>query len=171
MQDFLRFDDLSHIRRCDCTFTPDRLLLHLPKSKTDHLRQGNDVTIARTFKSTCPVVGAERYLNALADPIDSTLPIVRRLTASKKGLVPTTHGLSYTRTRETVLQAIKPLVPNIGKYGLHSLRSGGATAASNAHIPSTLISRHGRWKTNKAREAYIKPSPEVSLITSKNLGI
>ena len=31
------------------------------------------------------------------------------------------------------------------QFGLHSLRSGGATVAANAGIPDTLFKRHGWW--------------------------
>ena len=56
-------------------------------------------------------------------PVNCALPLVHRLTKTKRGLIPTCHLLSRTRTRETVLNAIKPFVPDIKSYGLHSLRS------------------------------------------------
>ena len=155
----------------DCSILTDSLAIHLCKSKTDQYRQGNNITIARTFQPTCPVVITERYFQALGDPDSSPLPVLRRLTRSKTGLVPTTHGLSYTRTREIVLEALRPFVPDIRKFGLHSLRSGGATAASNALLPSHLISMHGRWKSEKARSAYIKTDPQARLLPSSVLGI
>ena len=142
----------------------DRLVIHLFESKTDQFRQGDDVTIARTFKSTCPVAITEGYFQALGDPEDSPLPVL-------KGLIPTNHGLSYTRTREIVLQALRPFVPDVHSFGLHSLRSGGASAASNSQIPSHLISMHGRWKSEKARNVYIKTDKQTSLIPSTVLGI
>jgi hypothetical protein len=37
--------------------------------------------------------------------------------------------LSYSRMRELFIQAIKQFVSDIKFYGLHCLRSGGATAA------------------------------------------
>ena len=80
----------------------------------------------------------------MGDPVDSPLPVLRRIVRSKTGLAPTNHGLSYTRTREIVLDALKPFVPDIRNYGLHSLRSGSASAASNAQMPSHLIAKHGR---------------------------
>ena len=168
---FLRFNDLSSVTRKDCVITTDRMTIHLSRSKTDQFRQGADVVIARTFRSTCPVVAAERYLMALGDPVDSPLPVLRRFTNTKSGLIPSVYPLSYTRTREIVLDALKPLVPDISVYGLHSLRSGGASAACNSSVPSFLISKQGRWKTETARNAYMKISPSTSLLASKSLGI
>ncbi|XP_011673264.1 uncharacterized protein LOC105442649 [Strongylocentrotus purpuratus] len=168
---FLRFDDLKNISNNDLTFTSDRLVIHLASSKTDQFRQGSDVVIARSFKQSCPVRVAERYLAALRDPPGSLLPVLRRLCSSTKGLTPTVHPLSYTRTREIVLDAIKPFVTDISAYGLHSMRSGGATAALNANVSPFLISRHGRWKSTKARNAYLQPDAKSDLIPSQSLGI
>ena len=168
---FLRLDDLSKITRKNCTFTSDRLTIHLPSSKADQFRQGSDIVIARTFKSTCPVSIAERYFAALGDPPDCQLPAVRRLQRKRTGLFPTKHALSYTRTREILLDALKPLVPNITSYGIHSLRSGGASAAFNAQVPPILISKQGRWKSEKARDTYLKADTTTSLLASKSVGV
>ena len=42
--------------------------------------------------------------------------------------------------------------------GLHSLRAGRATAAANAGVPDRLFKRHGRWKSESAKDGYIKDS-------------
>jgi hypothetical protein len=42
------------------------------------------------------------------------------------------------------------------KIGLHSLRSGGATTAAAAGIDYRLFKKHGRWKSDKAKEVYVK---------------
>lgn len=168
---FLRFDELSNLRRKDCVASPDHLCLHLQKSKADQFRQGADVIIARTGKPTCPVSIAERYFSAMGDAHDSAMPVLRRLVNTKEGIRPTQHKLSYTRAREIVLNALKPIVPDIASYGLHSLRSGGATAAHNAQVPPVLISKHGRWKTEQSRNKYLKNSLQINLLPSMSIGI
>ena len=52
----------------------------------------------------------------------------------RKGDVP----LSYTRMRELFIDAFRPFVSDIKKYGLHSLKSGGATTAANLGISDRL---------------------------------
>ena len=168
---FLRFDDLRKISRNSCTFTQDCLTIHLPSSKSDQFRQGSDIVIARSAKDTCPVRVAERYFAVLGDSADCSLPALRRLQTSKRGLIPSSHPLSYSRTREIILDAIKPFVPDISRYGLHSMRSGGASAAFNAHVPPFLISKHGRWSSEKARNKYLQTDSESKLFASKCLGI
>ena len=46
--------------------------------------------------------------------------------------------------RTIVLDAFERLnLPRL-KFGLHSLRAGGATAAANSGVPDWLLKRHGR---------------------------
>ena len=56
-------------------------------------------------------------------------------------------------------------------FGLHSLWAGGATAAANAGVPDRLFKQHGRWKSESAKDGYIKDSMEKRLKVSKPLGI
>ena len=56
-------------------------------------------------------------------------------------------------------------------FGMHSLRAGGATAAANAGVPDRLFKRHGRWKSESAKDGCVKDSVESRLEVSKNLGI
>ena len=57
------------------------------------------------------------------------------------------------------------------KFGLHSLRSGGATSAANTVVKDRLFKKHGRWKSEKAKDGYIKHNIRELLHVSANLGI
>ena len=61
--------------------------------------------------------------------------------------------LSYTTVRGCVLE----LLANVGldpkKFGLHSLRSGGASAAANLGVNDRLFKKHGRWKSDKVKDS------------------
>ena len=52
--------------------------------------------------------------------------------------------MSYTRTREIVLQAFAELGYPKHLFGLHSLKAGGATAVANASVIDRLFKRHAR---------------------------
>ena len=39
-------------------------------------------------------------------------------------------------------------------------RQGGASAAANAGVSDRLFKRHGRWRTDRAKDGYIKASLE-----------
>ena len=57
------------------------------------------------------------------------------------------------------------------KFGLHSLRSGGASAAANAGVPDRCFKRHGRWKSENAKDGYIKDTLKERLSVSKSIGL
>ena len=80
-------------------------------------------------------------------------------------------SLSYSRLRELLLEMISSLGMDPKLFGMHSLRAGGATAAANAGVPDRLFKRHGRWKSESAKDGYVKDSVESRLEISKNLGI
>ena len=69
---------------------------------------------------------------------------------------------------------MKEAVPTAGlapeKYGVHSLRAAGATAAANAVVPDRAFKRHGRWKSENAKDGYVKDTLEYWLNVSKRLG-
>lgn len=56
-------------------------------------------------------------------------------------------------------------------YGLHSFRAGGATAAANALVKDRLFKRHGRWRSETAKDGYIENSVAERLIVSQSLGL
>ena len=63
---------------------------------------------------------------------------------------------------------------NPNDYGLHSLRSGGATSAvyySGHSIPERLLKIHGRWKSDSAKDMYVHESLENRLQVTKYLGL
>ncbi len=78
-------------------------------------------------------------------------------------------GLIYTTMRELFLHRIAKLGFDPKKYGLHSLRAGGATAAANAGVPDSLFKCHGRWKSESAKDGYVKDSVDSLLSVSKRL--
>ena len=59
---FLWFSELVNVRPCDIKIQRDKLILRIPKSKTDQLRQGDELVISRTGNSTCPVAMLETNL-------------------------------------------------------------------------------------------------------------
>ena len=51
---------------------------------------------------------------------------------------------------------------------MHSLCAGGATAAANGGVQDRL--QHGRWKSESAKDGYVKDSLQRQLEVSKSLG-
>ena len=170
---FLRVSELLHIRRCDIIFNSCYASIFIPKSKTDIYRDGNSVVISRVDSELCPVKNLEIYLSLANIQFDSDEYIFRNIVRFKDHfeLRKENKPLSYTRIRELFIDAFQPFVPDINKYGLHSLRSGGATKCANLGISDRLFKRHGRWRSETAKDGYVKDSLNDRLIVSKNLGL
>ena len=58
--------------------------------------------------------------------------------------------------RELFLAKLKELGFDGSKFGLHSLRSRGASTAANVGIVDRLYKRHGRWRPESAKNGYVK---------------
>ena len=69
------------------------------------------------------------------------------------------------------MDALKPHVKDVSLFCLHSLKSAGATSAANRGIPDRLFKRHERWRSENAKDGYIKDSVEEILRVSQSLGL
>ena len=152
---FLRFDKLAKLVRSDVKIENDMLKLFIQSSKTDQYRDGAWIVVASSRKATCSVaMMGNCYLDRAGLSCDS--PLFCQLSKTKCGYKPRSKGLSYSRLRELVLEAFKDIVPVISAIGTHSLRSGGATAATNAGVPDRLFKRHDRWASESATEGRVR---------------
>ena len=172
---FFRFDEISNIRRSDIVFYPTYVKLFVEQSKTDICREGKWVFIGKTGLPTCPVNMLQKYLVRAQIPDCSTKFVFRALTyfRSKRlhKLRAGDKGLSYTTTREFMLRAFASIGLDESRFGTHSLRAGGATAAANNSICDRLFKKHGRWLSEKAKDGYVVEGLEQILSVSLSLGI
>ena len=79
--------------------------------------------------------------------------------------------MSYSNLRDLYLEALSPHVVDVKKYCLHSLRSGGASAAANNDVRDRLFKRHGRWLSENAKDGYVKDNIDERLSVSLSLGL
>ena len=141
-------------------FFPDYLRIFVPKAKNDVYRDENYVYIQRLYKLFCLVSILERYIKL--GEIDTTSRDYNlfkqvRFLKSKNAYKLCGKGLSYSKCREIFKDYLKGLGYDEKKYGLHSLRSGGATAAvtNNPNLSERLLKLHGSWKSDIAKDVYI----------------
>jgi len=67
------------------------------------------------------------------------------------------------------LTAIVLVAPEL-RLGTHSLRASGATAAAYAEgVSERCLKRHGRWKSDSAKEGYVDDSVERKLFITKQM--
>ena len=171
---FLRFDEVAKLRCCDVGIKQDRMDIVINYSKTDQYRQGAVVPIARSGLCTCPVAMMELYWRLGSISGSSEEKLFRAISCSdKKGeFLRSSGGLSYTRMREIVMEKLEVIWVDTKQFGLYSFRAGGATAAANnPSVSERLFKRHGRWKSETAKDGYVKDALDRRLLVSKGLGI
>lgn len=172
---FLRFSELSNIRLCDIKWKEAYIEINIPKSKTDIYRRGNVVIIAKTGNDMCPIFWLKKYISLLQLNVSASDYLFTAITYKKSlggfKVVNASKPLSYTRAREILLSALSNVGLDGSQFSLHSVRSGGATAASNNNVPDRLLKVHGRWASDKAKDGYIDDSIQKKLLVSMNLGL
>lgn len=170
---FLRFDDVSRVKRNEISFHSGYMSIKVEKSKNDQLRQGDEVLISEGEGATCPVKILKEYLNMFSiDPMSNEF-IFRQLIKTKKSykLACNNKPISYSTFRDHLRKSLRGLVSDPRVYGTHSFRSGGASAAANSGVPDRVFQRHGRWKSASAKDGYVKDSTDVKLSVSRSLGL
>ena len=159
---FFRYNDMCKLLVRDFEFHHDRVSISIDNAKNDQYRAGSNVTLAASFHdlSICPVTIAKAYFEQLrlAGLPNTVFVLIDPISKTKLS----SHGTLLNRLR----QSLKPFVMNPALYGLHSFRSGGATAAANAKVPKDLIALHGRWQSDCVNR-YIKHNQESRLAVSQ----
>ena len=169
---FLRFKELINIRPCDIAMLGNAIKLHIPCSKTDQLRRGDEVLIAKTGNIMCPVAMLQQYMIIAGIEWEDQRPLFRPISKTKNGEKLRESGhISYSCLRELFKKKLTQLGYNQVEFGLHSLRAGGATSAANNGVADRLFKRHGRWRSENTKDGYIDDSPELRLEVTQNLGL
>ena len=170
---FFRSEEVLNIRMNHIYFHEGYMLIKVEKSKTDQLRQGDEVVIAQSGGRVCPVSLLKTYLSKLdIDPLSSEFifrPLVK--TKSSYKLVQKDKPISYTTFRDQLAKSLQNVVPDPSVYGTHSFRSGGASRAANSGVSDRVFQRHGRWKSVAAKDGYVKDDISSRLQVSKSLGL
>lgn len=65
---------------------------------------------------------------------------------------------------ELLIKAFWSIVPDISKFGLHSLRAGDATVCENSGESDKLFKRHGRWRSESAKDSFIRDMLDSRLL-------
>ena len=141
---FLRFSELVDLRPCDFSIVADVMTIHIPRSKNDQLRQGDEVVLVRTRSKTCPVSRLESYLHRVEMTLRDERFLFRTILKMKNGKRLQDLGkISYSCLCSLFLKKIAALGFPAQEFDLHNIRSGGATAATNAQVPDRIFKRHG----------------------------
>lgn len=180
---FLRFDDISHILVHDDFIkvienkdhTIQGVLVYIYTSKTDKQCKGSYIGIGATGKKYCPVKLLFKLLEKgeyiRSHPTQDCGPLLRATkvvarTKFQASSLKLAQVLSTTPipplSRSSFAKSINRLcwearIPNADYFKLHSLRSGGSTAAIIKGHSNALVCKQGRWKFgNTMEEHYLK---------------
>ena len=127
---FFRSEEVLNIRMRHVHFHEGYMIIKVEKSKTDQLRLGDEVVIAQSGGSICPVSLLKAYLRKLdIDPHSSEFifrPLVK--TKSSYKLVKNDKPISYATFRDQLAKSLQNIVPDPSIYGTHSFRSEGASS-------------------------------------------
>ena len=169
---FLRFSELINLRPCDFKIAEEMMTIKIRHGKTDQWRQGDEVVVARTANKTCQVAMLEHYMQVTGMSWEDELFLFRPIQANKNGQTLRKSGkISYSCLRKAFKKKISDLGLPAEEFGLHSLRAGGTAAAANAKVLNRCFKRHGRWKSENAKDEYVKDDIKSRLEVSKSLGL
>ena len=137
---FFRSEEVLNIRMNHIHFQEGCMIIKVEKSKTDQLRQGDQVVIAQSGGSVCPVFLLKTYLKKLDIDPHSNEFIFRQLVKTKSShkLTQKNKPISYTTFRDQLAKSLQNVVPDPSAYGTHSFRSGGASRAANSGVSDRL---------------------------------
>ena len=170
---FLRFGEISNLKRRDVIIYNTHMSIFIEKSKTDIYRKGHWLHLAKLNPNLCPLDLTKRYFFLARINNQCNKYISGGIENTKNGqkLRKIDKPLSYTTVRGHVLE----LLANIGldpkDIELHSLRPDGASAAANLGENDRLFKKHSRWKSDKVKDSYVHEDIESKLSVSRNLGL
>ena len=122
------------------------------------------------ISASCKLCSLKQLKYYLALYENSEEFIFRGLSRGKKFSLRTKNKpILYSRIRQNFIKVLKEMNLDWRKYWLNSLRSGGASLAAYNGVSDRLFKRHGRWKSDRAKDDYIEDSLESLLSVSKNL--
>ena len=162
-----RWDELSNLKVKDVVFHPDHIAIFVEKRKNDQFREGFWGFIARTFNAFCPVALLKKFL--IRGRQEDSSYIFRKVCHLKQGYKLRKHRLTYSRALELTRGQLAAIGLKSKKYGLHSMRSRGASSAAALGLSDRLIMRHGGWKSDSSKNRYISESKSSLLSVSKAL--
>ena len=96
-------------------------------------------TFQNLYSKYCPVILLKRFIACVKHSQNSFL--FHKIAHTNKGVSLRNQKLSYSRALELVRILLKCIGLDAQKYGLHSMRSGGASLSAALGVPDRLIIR------------------------------
>jgi len=81
------------------------------------------------------------------------------------------EAVSYSSISRDILSAVSKGGLEKSKFGLHSMKRGGPTHAANNGVSDRQLKKHGRRRSEKAKDGYVAQGLRAKLSVSRKLGI
>ena len=128
------------------------------------MRQGKSVFISKQGQEIGAYALCQRLIQTAG--LESEDLLLSNLVKKKEQWTRKKGSLNYTRARELLQEAVGKAGMDPTEFGLHSLRSGGTTAAAAAKVPQRLLKRQGGWHS-EAVNIYIQETLDNLLAPSE----
>ena len=161
-----RFSEINQLHSTDLTFIPlpqPHYQIRIRKSKTDQFGSGDMKVIfsSPTNSNLCPVLLTQNYLTRLAQPAANgpyhgvLQPRVHFDHSSQTQTALKDQILCYSTSLDDTKQLFKTL-SIFGRFGEHSGRRGGASAAAGNGASVAELQRLGNWKSTSCALKYVE---------------
>ena len=140
---FLHFSEVINIRGTDVVIKNTHVAIFIEKCKTDVYREITWVYLTRQSLVLGPIRLFNQY-NRLANIKKDCTKYIFRATATTRNisfLRNCDKKLIYTRVRENISHRLLNIGVKHKRFGVHSLRSGGATAVTNLRVKDRLFKK------------------------------
>lgn len=145
----LRRSELVGLDVTDIEFSPTGVLLHLRRSKTDQMGQGEVVGVLSTGSPTCPVAALRTWLDTGGISEGRAFRSVTR--DGSKRLSMTGEAVALVVQRRAAMAGFDP-----AGFSGHSLRAGLATSAAAAGLAEADIGRQTRHRSVAVLRSYVR---------------
>ena len=164
--------DLARLRWRDLTTTPEGLVVHLVRSKTDVHGRGRDVGIPfGKSQLTCPVSAVEAWRARVDQQLHRVtmgdLPVF--VVVGRSGRIG-----DEPLTAATITYVVKSRAEQaglVGRWGGRSLRAGFISTAADLDIPLELIARQSRHANLDTLIRYIRTDDPFRRNTASRVGL
>ena len=165
---FLRINEALDLSKDRVEFFDTHMVLSFEGEharKNDRYRQGGRVFIAATNGPLCPVSSLREWIRVMG----ASNP--RALLFPGQGHKGRVQSISYETIRIQLRSVFEEMGLDTTVFRTHSMRTGGATAASAAGVPNELSAKHGGWADLFAYHGYVQLCLRDRLLPSQSLGL
>ena len=161
----LRHDEISHLSCAHVLEDEDRFKIRIISSKTDTLRNGKEVLLAKTEGKYSTSSLLSRYLNKAGLKTGQNHFLFCPLVGLNRVA---NQKLSYSSFRLILKGAVESAGADSSLFGFHSCRSGGATDLAT-NLSSYELMTAGRWKDPRSLAHYVEIPDARRLEWSRSL--